>query len=452
MRAQRRDPRLDRGAAFRERDPRGCPVGECEPALGLVRSPGQRPPPRSVDGERRVLHELVVAEPLEPLLEGLHAAVVIERRTQCIDQAGDGVRLAGRATVADRVLGPVVGETPGHCTSVELGHQLGLRPLELVPEKLAEEVVVAVPLPLPVERHHEAVRALERLERLRRPGRLQHGVAETAAHPHQDRGALEELRFGFRQPREELEAEVLGHEPVAAGQVIGAHRARRPGLNRQRRQVQAGRPSFRSLGQLGDLAGVEHDTRRSKQQRGFVLVQPELSDADLAHRALHPPAGEGQGRLLSARDRDLRAGRDVPGELGEHVLTGRIGDSVEIVQRQHQRLLTGRRTRRRHGGRVSTRSIHPARTTHRARQATRLDPVDRSGDRAQQHQCVVVSSVERDPGERTRVGLRPAREQRRLAVPGGGDDDGDGNARRDTAVRSDPSSPRCRAGSTAPRA
>ena len=69
VRAQRGDPRLDRGAAVRERDLRGRPVGEGEPALGVLGSPRQRTPPGSEDGERRVLHELVVAEPPEPLLQ-----------------------------------------------------------------------------------------------------------------------------------------------------------------------------------------------------------------------------------------------------------------------------------------------------------------------------------------------------------------------------------------------
>ena len=116
VRPQRGDPGLDRGAAVRERDLRGRPVGEGEPALSILGSPRQRPPPGSVDGERGVLHKLVVAEPPEPLLQGLHAAVVVERRTKGVDQAGDGVRLARRVTVADRLLGQIVGDDtrPSH--------------------------------------------------------------------------------------------------------------------------------------------------------------------------------------------------------------------------------------------------------------------------------------------------------------------------------------------------
>ena len=43
----------------------------------------------SIDGERGIVHQLVVAEPPEPLLQGLHPAVVVERQRQRVDQPGD---------------------------------------------------------------------------------------------------------------------------------------------------------------------------------------------------------------------------------------------------------------------------------------------------------------------------------------------------------------------------
>ena len=328
VRAQRGDPRLDRGAAVRERDLRSRPVGEGEPALSVLGSPRQRTPPGSIDGERGVVHKLVVAEPPEPLLHGLQAAVVVERRTEGVDQAGDGVRLAA---LLDRSRPPPRAgrwrrTRPSH--GVERGHHIRLAPLELVPQQLAEQVVVAIPLAPPVEGHHEAVRARERLEHACRPRRLEHGVAKTAAHAIQDRCVLEELRLGRRQPGEELETEVVGHEAVVAGEDLDARRLRRPGLKRERREVQAGRPAFRPLGQLGELARVELDARSFQQQLGLLLAQPEVSHADLLHPSLCPPAGERQRRLFPARDRDLRAGRNVLEERREHVQTGRIGDSV----------------------------------------------------------------------------------------------------------------------------
>ena len=83
---------------------------------------------------------------------------------------------------------------------VQLGHHVRLAPLELVPQQLAEQVVVAIPLAPPVEPHDEAVRALECVERLCRPRRLEHGVAEPAGHTLQHRRVLEKGRLGGRQP------------------------------------------------------------------------------------------------------------------------------------------------------------------------------------------------------------------------------------------------------------
>ena len=91
-------------------------------------------------------------------------------------------------------------------------------------------MVVAIPLTPPVERHYEAVHTSERLEQVRRPCRLEHGVAKTAGHTIQNRGVLEELRLGRRQPVEKLETQVRGHEPVVAVEALAARRACRTGL------------------------------------------------------------------------------------------------------------------------------------------------------------------------------------------------------------------------------
>ena len=89
-----------------------------------------------------------------------------------------------------------------------------------------------------------------------------------------------------------------------------------------------------------------------------------------------------------------------------------------------------RPVRARHAGRASPRRIPRAgqRVEHLGRE--RLDPVNRGRDVAQEHHGVVVSPVERDPRERTRIGLGPLRKQGRLAVPGRRDHGRERRARR----------------------
>ena len=75
-------------------------------------------------------------------------------------------------------------------------------------------MVVAIPLAGTVKRHQEQVGALERLQRRRRAARLEHGVAERARHALENGGPGQEAQLVGRQAREELGAEVVGHETV----------------------------------------------------------------------------------------------------------------------------------------------------------------------------------------------------------------------------------------------
>jgi hypothetical protein len=163
------------------------------------------------------------------------------------------------------------------------------------------------------------------------------------------------------------------------------------------------------LGQLGKLALVELDTGGLKHQLGLLLVQPEVRHADLVHQPVRPPAGKRQCRVFPARDRDLGSGRNVLDQRCEHVQTGRVGHSVEIVEHQHQGAL--KRPQRAAdawdavgpGGSPWTRQ----RLEHLGRD--RFDAVNRGCDISQEHHRVVVSAVERDPRERTRICLGPLR-------------------------------------------
>ena len=209
-----------------------------------------------------------------------------------------------------------------------------------------------------------------------------------------------------------------------------ARRARRPGLHRQRRHVQAGGPALRPLGQLGELARFELDPGGFQQQRGFQLVQPQISDADLVHQSMRAPARERQRQLLPARDRDLRSGRNVLEQRREDVQTGLVGDGVHVVEHEHQRAREcGERApdprdalRQDRGPRAGQRVEHLGRE--------RFDAMQRGGDVAQEHDGVVVPAVERDPRERTRIGLGPVCKERRLAVSGGRQHGRDGRDRR----------------------
>ena len=96
---------------------------------------------------------------------------------------------------------------------------IGFPTTELRRQQLTEEVVVAVPPPLPIERHHEQVPRLEPFSRtVAEPLRAEHGVAQRPAHGVEHRGAREEDRLLVGDPVEQLGPEVVGHETVVAGE------------------------------------------------------------------------------------------------------------------------------------------------------------------------------------------------------------------------------------------
>ena len=100
----------------------------------------------------------------------------------------DTARPAGSMTLAtavvlvDRGLGQVVGLTPGGGPVVELLGQPGLAPVQLGQEQLTEQLVVAVPLLAPVQRHQQEVGALQRGQETVRPAAAEHGVAQRPGH------------------------------------------------------------------------------------------------------------------------------------------------------------------------------------------------------------------------------------------------------------------------------
>ena len=375
-RAQSGDPGLDRGAAVRERDGRGGPIGEREPSLGIGRPPGQRAHPGAEDGDRGEPHQVVVVEPLEPLLEGLQAPAVVEPQCEPGDQPGDGGRLARGLAVEDRRLQQVIGHAPGHRAGVERGHRLGLAALELAPQELAEQVVVAVPLASPVERHDEAVRAHERLERRRGPRGLEHRVAEAAAHPLEHRRVREEPGLGLRQPGQELEAEVLRHQPVVAGEHHGRRRVRRPGLQRERGEIEAGRPALGPLGQVGDARSGR--ARRPRRSAARPPPAGRAGDRPRRSRAAAPASASGRGagsappcsrwRSATPPERARTARRARRGRLGSRSRAGRRARAPTDAR--------GTPARSRGAGRGSTRSEPPgpdnASNTSGASGSTRL--------------------------------------------------------------------------------
>ena len=153
------------------------------------------------------------------------------------DEARDMVAVAGLFGVLERHLGLAVRFAPRARRGGGCRRRARLAPTQLGAQQIAEQVVVPVPLAVAVERHEEQVRALERVEH-RSADRCdaEHGVAERPAHPVEHRRPSEERDVGCREVRQELGTEVVGEQPVVAGERRAA-----AGVGAARRSASAAR-------------------------------------------------------------------------------------------------------------------------------------------------------------------------------------------------------------------
>ena len=114
----------------------------------------------------------------------------------------------------------------------------------------------AVDAPVPVERDHEGARVLERVERPGGPEPPEQGVALRAGEPVEHRDARQELDRRLGEAAEQLLLEVVGDEAVGAAEVVDQLLGQRPAPERERGQLQAGRPALRLAREpRGELLG-----------------------------------------------------------------------------------------------------------------------------------------------------------------------------------------------------
>ena len=189
------------------------------PASAFGGSPREVVEPRAEHGDRRIArrvdrrrtsssHDSSVATP--PAYHAGRMSCSTDRVTASASPASLGI--------VQRRLGQPVRLTPRHRAAVELGRDLGLTELELAAQQVAEQVVIPVPRAAAIERDDEAIVVLERHEHARGVVFAEDRVAEGAAHPLEHRRARQEPHLVVRQPRQQLEPQIVGHEPIVTAE------------------------------------------------------------------------------------------------------------------------------------------------------------------------------------------------------------------------------------------
>ena len=269
------------------------------PALGRGDHPADH-------GDQGVpLERPVMLQPMEPALRGRDAAAQVGGESATLDELCHPVDVARLLGVADGGLQLPVRLTPFGCTSEQRMFEIRLGSGQVRTQHLLEKVVIAVPLPVGVQRYHEQVGARERLQNLRRPALLEDRVAERPGHPLENGGTCEETNIVRGQVGEQLRPEVVGHEPVAPRERRRALGPESPRPDRQRGEVEACGPALCVLGELGDLVVRQVQSPGAQQSARLGFVHAEIVRPDLQRQAPRPQRCQRERRPASRREGHL---------------------------------------------------------------------------------------------------------------------------------------------------
>ncbi len=324
---------------------------------------------------------------------------------------------------------PVLGE-PSAGRGVQLGDPVGMPGSQTGTQCVGEEVVVAVPPALVVERDDEQVLALEGLEHRLTVGPTGQGVAETAGQLVEHGGVEQERADLVRLPVQDLLDEVVEDEPMASGEgldepgdVSGAVGRAGMGPGRQRGQLQPGRPPLGARLERGHECGIELQLHHLVEERlRFVGGEPEVGGPHLHELATRTQTGQRERRVRPSghRQRDLR--RQVVQEEGHRLVDGGPVDDVVVVERHHRG--TGEHVEivdQADQDGVGRRGGAGLQQGERVDPSFGFDGLDRRHEVGQEQPEVGVARVERQPGHPALRALgrrQPLRQQRGLAEPG----------------------------------
>ena len=398
--AHRRADEVDPGRV-RLRHPPGLPPGRPansrrEAALGLRRVSSLRVQSSGEHGDVPIVLDLgVLLEARDPLEELLVAAVVVQVRSDRLDELGHVSGVCPRAGVAKSPLGLAVRLEPGSRQPFEVTRERRLLLLELVPQLLANRVVVAEPLPVTVERDQDHLRALEAREHADGIGALEDGVAERRREAGEDRRPARERALLGREGREALVLQVAAQVGVAAPRA-----QRKPG------QPDALGPAFGAFDHIIELRIRDGDAHRSKQRPRLASREGEVVQGQLEQLASRANSRQGGKRLRAPCQHYHRALGNALEERGDDV--GGVGvERVGVVENEHERRLGRREGRRERGNRCSIRiEIRPT------------EAAESVGNGADEGGRIRPAPIERRERKGTVVPPRPLREQRGLPVSG----------------------------------
>src|SRR5215218_340055 len=343
------------------------------------------------------------------------------------DQQPATLVVSGRDGLPDRPLKVACTLQPPARPFAQGGHQVGLAAPELVEQQLGEEMVVAVPLSLLVQRNHEQVGAGELAQESARTLPTRDRIAQRASHRPQYRGLEQKLPNLLSESSQNFLSQETDDVAVAAAKRLDEGTLVLLVLQGEGGEVDPRGPPFGTLEQHREVIGADAKPHLLVQQAiGFLLGEGELLGAELVHLSPGTQQPQRQRRVGAARNDKVDVLGKMLHEEGHRLVGVLFGNELVVIEHQYDPMGQLGDLVYEHGERYpgeplprgahSHENIGPEVLLFWHGPAQRLHYVPPQPDR------IVVLLVEGDPGE-GHLGFfcsTPLGQERRLAVAGRG--------------------------------
>ena len=311
--------------------------------------------------------------------------------------------------------------------------------MQSLPQQFGKEMVIAVPTPLVIQRDNEQVGVFEIFQGFL-PGsrrRTQNSVTQRAAHAVKDGCAQQKSLDAFGLLLQDFFNQIVQHEMVAAGERFDETGGILMSLHGKRGQLQAGNPAFGAGFQCGDVFRREVQAHHLVEKLGgFGGGKTQVGGAQFGQLTPGAQPGQGQMWILTGGDDQVHLWRQVLEQKGEGFVN-RFGINHMVVVQDEDEIV-------RDGGdfieqgcqnRFDWRWLRGLEHTQHPFSNIRRNRLQSSDEVSQKAGGVVIPFVQRQPGDRSPATGDPFADQRGFAKAGGGRDEGQFAARRETLVQ-----------------
>ncbi len=190
------------------------PLGARQPVLDLFHPPDGARYPSARQRQRRMRVDRVSGQPVDRGQQCRSLTGRIELEPVALELVGRVVHVARGDRVLDRRNHQAVARIPNAGAAMQVTDHIGRHLLELLLQHLPEQMVVAKPDLVGVERDDEQVHALELAQHPLSVGALRDRVAQRSAQTLQDRCPHQKVPHGPRLGKHDLAPQVIDQEAV----------------------------------------------------------------------------------------------------------------------------------------------------------------------------------------------------------------------------------------------